>query len=202
MTIPAGFRKTTLIGLASALLLAAAGTVWAAAEGGHHADSGVLLKDFLYRCLNFAVVVGILVYFVRKPLQKGLAGRREDLAAALQEAQQAREEAEAKYAEYEKKLADATAEIDEIQKSIKAEGELERERILANAKEMAEKIKQDAERTADQEVEKAIRSLRREATSLSIEIARELLQKNFSGDDQKRLVDEYVQKMQKVGEVH
>ncbi len=201
MTNPARSRKTVLFALTTVLLLAFASTAWAAAGADHQVDSGVLLKDFLYRCLNFAVVVGILVYFVRKPMLKGLAGRREDLAAALRDAQQAREEAEAKYAEYEKKLADATAEIDEIQKSIRAEGELERDRILAQAREMADKIGRDSEKAADQEVEKAIRSLRMEAASLSIEIARELLRKNFSGDDQKRLVEEYVQKMQKVGEL-
>jgi len=41
--------------------------------------------------------------------------------------------------------------------------------------------------------------LRAEAARLAVELAEELLKKQVSADDQKRLVDEY---MQKVGELH
>jgi len=27
----------------------------------------VILKDFIWRCINFAVMIGLLGYFVRKP---------------------------------------------------------------------------------------------------------------------------------------
>jgi hypothetical protein len=30
-----------------------------ASDGGGHADSGVVLKDFAYRCFNFALLVGL-----------------------------------------------------------------------------------------------------------------------------------------------
>ncbi len=188
-----------VIVLALGLVLAASAAL--AAGGGGHADSGVLLKDFLFRCLNFAVVVGILVYFVTKPIKKGLSGRREGLEKALTDARKAKEAAEAKFAEYDSKLKDATAEIDQIQNEIKREGELERERIVANARAMAEKITQDAEKAAAQEVAKAARELQQEAAALAISLAGEMLKKNFTDADQKRLVDEYMQKMQKVGEL-
>jgi F-type H+-transporting ATPase subunit b len=64
---------------------------------------------------------------------------------------------------------------------------------------MAEKITQEAQNAASNEVAKARIELRREATRIAIEIAEELLTKNITGDDQKRLVNEY---MQKVGELH
>jgi len=182
-----------------AVVLAAAAAM--AAGGGGHADSGALLKDFIFRVLNFSVVVGILVYFVTKPIKRGLAERREGLGKALEEAEQARREAEAKYAEYEAKLKDASEEIAEIEQEIRREGELERERILANAREMAEKMAKDTEKAASQEVARATRELQQEAASLAISLAHEMLKKNFTEADQKRLVDEYMQKMQKAGEL-
>ena len=173
------------------------GAAWAA--GGGHVDSGVLLKDFLYRVLNFSIVVGILVYFLRKPLKKGLSGRREDIEKALAEAKKAKEEAEAKFAEYDRKLDQATEEIAEISASIRREGELEKQKIIANAKEMAAKIEKDAEKAAELEVAKARAELQREAVQLAVDVAEQLLKKNFTKDDDARLIDEY---MQKVGELH
>ncbi|MEE4255017.1 MAG: F0F1 ATP synthase subunit B [Desulfuromusa sp.] len=170
-----------------------------AAGGGHEVESGVLMKDFLYRIFNFAIVVAILVYFLTKPIKKGLAGRREGIEQALAEAKKAKEEAEAKFAEYDRKLARATEEIAEISDSIRREGELEKIKIIDSAKQMAVKIEQDAEKAAELEVAKARTELQREAVQLAVGIAEDLLNKNFTKDDDTRLIDEY---MQKVGELH
>lgn len=171
----------------------------AIASGGGHADSGVLLKDFLYRILNFSIVVAILVYFLRKPLKKGLAGRSEEIEKALAEAKQVKEEAEAKFAEYDRKLDQATEEIAEISDAIRREGELEKQKIIENAKQMAIKIEQNAEKAAEMEIAKARRELRKEASTLAVEMAKSMLEQNFTKDDDTRLIDEY---MQKVGELH
>lgn len=178
--------------LLPALALASGG------EGGH-ADSGVVLKDFIWRCVNFAVMVGLLGYFVSKPIRNGLQNRRTDIEKALADATAAREAAEAKAHEYQEKLAKAAAEIDTIYAAIRREGELERDKILASSKEMAAKIEQEADAKASSAVARARLELRAEAARLAVELAEELLAKNVTAADQKRLVDEY---MQKVGELH
>lgn len=162
-------------------------------------DSGVLLKDFLYRLLNFSIVVAILVYFLKKPIRNALSGRRDDIEKALIAARRAKEEAEAKFAEYDKKLAQATQEIATISASIRKEAEMEKQKIIDNAREQAVKIEQDAERAAALEVAKARLSLQQEAVQLAVGVAEDLLKKNFTKDDDSRLIDEY---MQKVGELH
>jgi F-type H+-transporting ATPase subunit b len=183
---------------AALLLLLLTGTA-ALAAGGHDADPGVLLKDFLYRVLNFTVAFGLLAFFITKPLRKGMAGRRQEIENALAQAQTAREEAEAKFREYDAKLSRAAEEIEGIYRGIRQEGELEQEKILANARAMAEKIKGEAEKTAAMEVEKARTSLRQEATALAISMANDILRNSVSGADHERLVNEY---LQRVGELH
>ena len=190
-------KKTTTVLLTSLLILLLAGVSFASSDA--HADSGVLLKDFLYRALNFGLVVAMLVYFLRKPLKKGLAGRTEDIEKALAEAKQAKEAAEAKFAEYDRKLAQATEEIAEISAAIRREGELEKQRIIENAKQLAIKVEQEAENAAGLEIAKARHALRQEAVQLAVSLAEEMLTKNFTKDDDTRLIDEY---MQKVGELH
>lgn len=171
----------------------------ALAAAGAHVDSGVLLKDFIWRCLNFAVMVGLLGYFVTKPIRNGLQNRRADIEKTLSDAAAARDAAEAKAREYQEKLAKAAAEIDGIYAAIRREGELERDKILASAKEMAAKIEQEADAKAAGAVARARLELRAEAARLAVALAEELLAKNVTAADQKRLVDEY---MQKVGELH
>lgn len=182
--------------LALLLLLLTAGFALAASGP---VDSGVLLKDFLYRCLNFVLMLAILIYFVAKPFKKGMAARREGIAKALQEAETTRQQAEAKFAEYDAKLSKAAGEIEQIYAAIRQEGEQERERILANAREMAAKIQQEAEKSAATAVAKARLELRQEASMLAVALAEELLKKDFTKADHVRLVEEY---MQKVGELH
>lgn len=193
----------TVRNLKSLLVLLAAvsfpAVALAAGGGEHHVDSGVILKDFIWRCVNFAVMVGLLGYFVSKPIRNGLQSRRAEIEKTLADAKAAREAAEAKALEYQEKLAKAAAEIESIYAAIRREGELERDRILGSAREMAAKIEQEADAKAASAVARARAELRAEAARLAVTLAEELLARNVTDADQKRLVDEY---MQKVGELH
>lgn len=171
----------------------------ASGSGEHHVDSGVILKDFIWRCLNFAIMVGLIAYFVRKPIRNGLFNRRAEIEKTLADAHASREAAEAKAREYREKLEKASAEIEEIYAAIRREGELERDKILANARELAAKIEQDVDAKAANAVAKARAELRVETAHLAMKLANDLLIKNLTDADQKRLIDEY---MQKVGELH
>ena len=186
--------------LAALLFMLLLPTATLAAGGGdHQVDSGVILKDFIWRCINFAVMIGLLGYFVRKPIRNALQNRRAEIEKTLADAAAARDAAEARAKEYQEKLAQAAAEIESIYAAIRREGELERDRILTSAREMAAKIELEADAKAASAVAKARTELRAEAARLAVELAEELLVKSVTAADQKRLIDEY---MQKVGELH
>jgi len=191
--------KRLLIPAATVALLLLVAMPALASGGEGHADGGKLLIDFLWRLLNFAVLAGLLAFFVNKPIRNGLSGRRESIAKAIEEAEAARKGAEAKFAEYDAKLDRAEAEIDAIAAELKREGEQERDRIIAQAKEVAEKIRKEAEQSASLEIARAQAELRAEAARLAVSLAEELLTKGFTEQDQSRLLDEY---MKKVGELH
>lgn len=192
-------KKHSIACLVAGSLIGVSAGVAVAAGDGHHADSGVLLKDFLYRVLNFSLLVAGLAYFVAKPLKNSLASRREGIEQELKEAREAAEYAEKRFAEYDAKLTRAEEEIGQIKADIKHEAELEKQRIIENAEKMAAKIKEDSGRTAENEIEKARLALQQEAAKLAVELAGDLLKKNFNREDQARLVEEY---KLKVGELH
>ena len=78
----------TLAYISALILLASAGF---ASEGGgaaHHPDSGAQMKDFGWRVLNFAVLLGIIIWALKKADIKGsLAARQADIAKSLKDAE-------------------------------------------------------------------------------------------------------------------
>lgn len=166
------------------------------AEGAHHADTGAQMKDFMWRCIDFAALVVIAVWGIKKADVKGsLAARRSGIERTLLEAEEARVAAEKKFQEYSVRLDQANKEIEEISINMKREGELEKERIIAEAKVAADRIKAQAESAAAQEVLKAKGELRAEAAKLAVELAEQKIAKNITKGDQDKLVGEYISKV-------
>ena len=79
-----------------------------AAEGADEAMT--FMGDWLPRLVNFAIIAGVVVYFMRKPAQDFFKNRSAEIAKALQESKEARERAVAALAEMERKIKDLEAE--------------------------------------------------------------------------------------------
>lgn len=187
--------RGTYLGLATiAMLTAASGTlVWASGgEGGHHELNW---WDFFLRLMNFAIMVGLLVYLLKKPLSGFFASRRDNIKNTLAELEQKKLEAEQKCAEYRGKLATLDKEVEQIIAEYVQEGELEKGKIVEAAEKQAEYIKQAAQLTIQQEVKSARESLQEEIAELTIAAAEELLRKNIKAKDQGRLVQEFIAKV-------
>ncbi|MBI2354500.1 MAG: ATP synthase F0 subunit B [Deltaproteobacteria bacterium] len=179
-----------------AFIVLAASAGFASEEGAHHVDKGAQMKDFGWRVFDFAVLIAIVVWALKKADVKGsLSGRQAQIEKSLKDAQQARAAAEAKLAEYSGKLDRASKEIDEIRAAIVREGENEKGRIIAEAKKAAEKIIAQAAISAEQEVVKARAELRAEAANLAVQIATGKLTGSIQKADHDRFVGEYLDKV-------
>ena len=182
-----GFAAST------ALLLILAVDVFAASGGGE--GHGAEWKDFAWRMMNFVILVGILYWLMAKKIKEFFSGRRDEIKLALEQAQAAKEEAEKKYKEYTAKLEKATEEIAGISDLIKSQGQVEKERIIEDAKKAAQKMKEDTQARVEQEMKKAGNTLRAEAVKLSVEMAEELLKRNISAADHDFMVKDYLDKV-------
>jgi F-type H+-transporting ATPase subunit b len=187
----------SLVYIAVIGLAASAGFAEEGGEGAHHADhAAAQMKDFGWRVFDFAVLVAILVWALKKAKVKGvLAERQAQIEKSLKDAEQARDAAEAKLVEYSAKLDQASKEIDELHAAIIREGEQEKERIIGEARKAAEMIALQASRSAEQETLKARSELRAEAASLAVEIAAGKLTGAIQKADHDRFVGEYLDKV-------
>lgn len=162
---------------------------------GHHGVTHGQLMNFIWHCLNFSILVFILVKFLRKPITEALKGRTESIRAAFEELEAKRADAERKYAEYEGKLSTMDEQAERILKSFTDQGQAEKEKIIAQAHEAAERIKAQAEFYVQQELAKAKTELQTEVADMAVKMAEDLIRKNLNEQDHHRLISEYLERV-------
>jgi F-type H+-transporting ATPase subunit b len=168
-----------------------------ASAGGEEGHSKALWIDFGWRMLSFVILVWFLWWATAKKAKEFFAGRREDIKTSLAEAIAEKEEAEKKFKEYSTRLDKATEEMNKIIETIKAQGLVEKEKIIEDAKITAEKIKEDAKMRIEQEFKAAVNELRIEAIQLSVKMAEEILKKNITPEHHEYMVKDYLDKVVK-----
>lgn len=179
--------------LASLLALATAAPA-AASEGG----SGGL-GDLAWPAANLLILLAALVYFGRRPIQDFFASRQDRIRDDLDAAAAALAEAETRHADWQRKLVELDAEMTRIREQARERAEAERRHILADASAAAERIRGDARAAVDQELRRAREELRREAAELALEIAGETLRARITDADRSRLVDDFIETVERGG---
>jgi F-type H+-transporting ATPase subunit b len=143
--------------------LCAAAVAFAAEESGAHPAGGVHVPwgEILKQAINFLLLAGVLVYFLRKPLSSCLKERSELLRKAIDDAAKARAEAAEKLAAIETRTAKLADEIAGMNAKMDAEGAAEARRMQETVAVEIARIRTQAEFTGEQEVKKAREELRR-----------------------------------------
>jgi F-type H+-transporting ATPase subunit b len=179
--------RTLLAALAVASLAAPA---FAESEGGH--GGGVF-----WQVANTLLLVAVLIYFARKPVLGFLAGRRETISKNLESAASVLAESERRLAEWNQKAANLDQEANTIRDAIRRAAEAERDRILADARVSADRMRQSASALAERELNQAREKLRREAADLAVELAAKILREQVNDGDRARLVEEFIGRVER-----
>ena len=175
------------------ILIASVAYASGGGEGGH--EGGSQLFNFIWKTVDFIVLVGLLYWLLAAKIKEFFVGRRQNIKESLEKSVQQKAEAEKKYREYSEKLDKASAEIDGIFEMIKAQGVTEKKNIIEDAEKVAKKMKEDAQTRIEQELKKASDQLRAEAVHLSVKVAEEILKKNITAQDHEIMVKEYMDKV-------
>lgn len=192
-------RALRVVGPLAVSLCAA--VAFAAEEGGaQHGGAHIPWGEIIKQAINFLILAGVLVYFLRKPFSSFLKERSELLRKAIDDAANARAEAAEKLAAIETRTAKLADEIAGMNAKMDVEAAAEARRLQETAAVEISRIRAQSEFTGEQEVKKAREELRREASLLSARAAEELVRKTLSPEDQERLVRENLEKIE--GIVH
>jgi F0F1-type ATP synthase membrane subunit b/b' len=124
-----------------------------------------------------------------------LKSRRTEIQNALQQAAKAKEESERLKDEWERRLANLADEIEALRQQARQEIAAERDGILTAAKQLADSIRRDAQKAAEQEVRHAEAQLREEVAGQALGIARRLAPQRLTGADQERFIADFIQRV-------
>ena len=177
-------------------LLAVAALMPQAALASGGGEGGDPVMDLVYQFVNFILLIAVLFVVARKPVTAFFAGRREQIKGDLEAAADLLGSAEARQAQIQEKLADLETQLEEIRAISRQRAEEESQRILAKAREAAERIQSDAIEATAQELLRAQTELRAEAAGLAVELAGEILNEQVGDADRQRLLDEFITRVE------
>lgn len=173
-------------------------TVWAASGG--HGDHGVPWGLIIPQIVNFSILVFLLVYLLRNKAKAHFQERSESYQALLTRAESAKKEAEANKKEISERLARLESTAEETVTRAKAEAADLKAKILEDAENLSRRLKEEAKRTADFEIQRAKEELRQDLLQQAVQDARQSMEKDVQDPDQKRLQNEFVQRVQVVSQ--
>jgi F-type H+-transporting ATPase subunit b len=192
-----GFALLVMLMAAAAIPAAASqpGHEAPAAQASHGAEAEAPHEESVLRTLarlaNFAILAGVLVYFLKTPLTAYLASRGTQIRQDLVTAAAMRETASAQLAEIARKLQTLPAELDALKAQGAQDVVAERARIAQAAAVERERLIEQTRREIATRLRLARRELTAHAAGLAVAIAEARIRRSITPEDQLRLVDRF-----------
>jgi len=151
----------------------------------------------LWKFINLAIFVGVLVYILVRKVRLGEAfrTRRENIIRDLALAKQERDNAVAKLKEVEERLARLDSEVATIQEQSQREVAEERERIARATETEVAKLSEQAQREIESAGKVARHDLRRYAAEKAVGLAEEMIRREMRPEDDARLISRNIQEL-------
>ena len=174
-----------------------------AAEATHGGDIQVLdIGNWLpgvTALVVFLIAFGILAWKVWPTITQALDEREAKIRYEIESAEQARQQARAALAEYERNLASAREEANAMIAKAKTDAKAVADELRSRNEAELTEMKQRATREIESAKHAAISSLYSEASNLAVTIAGKILEREISPSDQKRMIDESLHQLAKAG---
>ena len=174
------------------ILLATATVALAADHGGEHHWNW---ENLIYRCINFAIFIGVLAFFVRKKAVAFFKGRTQSIASEISTLEARKAQAQQDLADVEKRIANLETERLAILADYKAQGESQKAAIIAQAEKTAAQTAEHAKIAVRNEIDQAVEAIRAELAEKVVEATEKLLAKKLTPTEHSRLVDKYLTKV-------
>ena len=192
--VRAPLRALTLAAVVLVFAFAVSAPVLAVQEheaAGAEAPHGQTILQSIAKVVNFAILGGVLFYYLRTPVSTYLASRGTQIRQDLVTASELRASATAQLAEIEKKMQALPAELDALKARGAEDVKSERARIAQAAAAERERLIAQTHREIETRLRMARRQLTEHAAGLAVKIAEDRIKRTITPEDQLRLVDRY-----------
>lgn len=154
--------------------------------------------SLVFTLCNTLILFLLIKKFLFKPVNNMLEKRAEDVKSTYDAAEKAKNDAEALKQEYEQHLLSAKEEAGEIIKTASRKAQVRGEEIVNEAQTKAGAIMDKATTEIEREKKKAVNEIKDEISSMAIQIASKVVEREINETDHERLIEQFIDS---VGEV-
>ena len=153
------------------------------------------LGTIIWTLITFVLVLFVLKKWAWPPILTALDEREQGIRNAIESAERARREAETVLSDHRAKLAAAEDEARRVIAEAREAGEKVRQDVVAQAKEEAQRSIDQARISIESEKRAAIAQLRCEMADLAIQAAGMLIDANLDDEKNRGLVDDLISRI-------
>jgi F0F1-type ATP synthase membrane subunit b/b' len=187
-------RSSIALAITTSAVVLAPATGWCAERGGEAAGGGAWLS-LLFYIINFAVFVWILMRYAAPAARKFFAERAGGIRETFARAETTYREAQDLVNRAGERMSQLEAEKKQLRADLDAETGYIANRIRELARETALRVIRDTELTGAAITEAAHRRVRAKLAETTGNLARELMVRSFTDDDQARLLRGFEEKL-------
>lgn len=154
--------------------------------------SGVQWGTIIVTFITFGILLLLLKKFAWGPLKDVMDKREHDINKDIDDAEQAKLNAQKLEEQNKQTLKETQDEVQRILEDSKVQARKQHEEIIHEANIRANGMVETAQNEINSEKERAIADINNQVSELSVLIASKVLQKEISEQDQKALVEKYI----------
>lgn len=171
-------------------------SAFAAGGGDGHAEG--VPKVVIWQAINVAIIFGFVYWKFGGKIVDLFKSRNAVFVNESQKSKMIQLEAEKKLNEIKQKISLLESTSQESVERARAEAADMRNQMIQDSKQLAERIKREAETVAQVEIQSAKRALHEEVVKESVKQAKEILKKDVGQSDQQRLQDNFTTQIDSV----
>ncbi len=149
---------------------------------------GIDIRSFLFQLINFGIILFILNKLLYKRVIKTLGDRRSKIDQSLQDAHKIETRLKEVEAEIEAKLNQATLQSNKILEQTKKQAMKVQASLQSQAQQNADKIIQEAKKTATTQKDQIFKELQSEVITLAQQATQKILQDYLTEDEQQKII--------------
>lgn len=161
---------------------------------------GSPLTDILGKSINFLILFGGLGFLLAKPVRVFLGEAGLAVEKTIQKTERAKEDTERKFEALQEQMQGLESEARKIRQAGREAGNRERDRLLASARQEAERIKSLAEMEIKTHSQSVRSELRKYAAELAVSLAEESIKRRMTPELHASLIESSIRQLDKLHE--
>ncbi len=156
---------------------------------------GVNPFTMIFAWVNILILYFVLKKFLFKPIKNMIDTRQREIDDMYANAKNAEDASTAMKEEYERRLANANEESEEILKRAVRRAQLREEEILREATQKAERVLERANEQVELEKRRALNEVKDEVSEMAIDIASAVIERDINVEEHNALIDDFIRNM-------